>query len=240
MTRRRFYLVLAALFFALRLGACPAWAAVGCDLNDPEKDVARLFPGSTGFKAVTVEIQKIGDPKLLPRIEARLRDKLRGLYESVDVPYTIYVIYANDSKIGYIHGLNQKGRYGGIQIFLVLDLEQKIKNYYIQKMLGSYAAKFRDPDFEKQFVGLTLADFDKYEVATGQATGKVSEIKNPVPEADADFKYILRGTKKNLILTNEFLKASPDLAPRKPALAAGAAPKGVPPKETPPKEVPPK
>ena len=212
-------MAVAVFFILLGLGAGPAWAAVGCDLNDPDKDVARFFPESTRYEIVTVEIQKLGGDKLLAQIEAKMRDKLRGLYETIDVPYTIYVIYNNDKLIGYIHGVNQKGRYGGIQIFLVLDLDKRIKTFYIQKMTGAYAGKFRDAAFESQFVGLTLADLEKYEVATGQATGKVAEIKNPAPEADFDFKRILRGTKKNLILVNEFLAMSPELSARN-----GAAP----------------
>jgi hypothetical protein len=210
--QRLFYVAIVSSLFVMGLWSEPAWSAIGCDLNEPDKDVARLFPGSTRFETVTVEIQKLGGDRLLAKVEAKMRDKLRGLYETIDVPYTIYVIYAKDKKIGYIHGVNQKGRYGGIQIFVALDLDKRIKTYYIQKMTGAYAGKFRDAAFEKQFDGLTLADFEKFEVATGQATGKVAEIKNPAPEADFDFKRILRGTKKNLILVNEFLTLSPELS----------------------------
>jgi hypothetical protein len=206
-----FYAALAAFFIMIGLITGPAWGAVGCDLNEPDKDVKRLFPGSTSFKTATLEIQKVGGQQLLAKIEARLRDKLHGLYETVDEPYTIYVIFANNKKIGYIHGVNQKGRYGGIQIFLALDLDQRIKSFYIQKMSGEYAGKFRDKEFAKQFVGLTVNDFDQYDVLTGKGTGKVPEISNPVHEADYDFKHILRGTKKNLILVNDFLKMSPNL-----------------------------
>lgn len=202
----------AALLLVLAVGTGSAWAAIGCDLNNPDKDVARLFPGSTRYETVTIEIQQLGGDRLLAQIEAKMRDRLRGLYETIDVPYTIYVIYDKDKKIGYIHGVNQKGRYGGIQIFVVLDLEAQIKNYYIQRLTGAYAAKFRDAAFEQQFIGLTRADFDKYEVATGQATGKVAGIKNPAPEAEHDFKRILRGTKKNLLLIDEFLNLSPELS----------------------------
>ena len=38
----------------------PLLAAVGCDLNDPDRDVKRLFPGSTGFKTLYVSIDKAG------------------------------------------------------------------------------------------------------------------------------------------------------------------------------------
>jgi len=208
-----------AFLIIMRLGSGPAWGAVGCDLNDPDRDVKRLFPESKGYKAVSLEIQKVGGQKLLARIDARLRDKLHGLYETIDEPYTMYVIYANKKKIGYIHGVNQKGRYGGIQIFLVLDLDERIKAFYIQKMSGEYAGKFRDPEFAKQFVGLTIGDFEQYDVLTGKGTGKVSGITNPASEAEADFKYILRGTKKNLILVNEFVRMAPVLSPKKGAPA---------------------
>lgn len=38
--------IIIALLVLLLLA--PLWSAVGCDLNDPDKDVKRLFPGSTG------------------------------------------------------------------------------------------------------------------------------------------------------------------------------------------------
>jgi hypothetical protein len=181
------------------------WGAVGCDLNDPDRDVARLFPESTGYKTVYTSIQKKGGDKLLSTVETRLGDKFHGIYETIDVPYTIYEIFANKKKIGYIHGVNQKGQFGGIQVFLVLDLEGTIKGFYIQKMTSQYAAKLRDVKFGKQFIGLAIKDFSRYDVVSGKSSGKVEAIKNPAPEAEADFMAALRATKKNLILMDEFV-----------------------------------
>jgi hypothetical protein len=206
------YPIMAALLLIICLSSSLAWGAVGCDLNDPDRDVKRLFPESTGYKAVTLELKNMGGNKIAAEIEAKLRDKLHGLYETIDVPYTMYVVYGKKKKIGYIHGVNQKGRYGGISIFLVMDLDQRIKRFYIQKMSGEYADKFRDDEFTKQFAGLILKDFEQYDVLSGKGTGKVLEIKNPVPDAPLDFKYILRGTKKNLLFVSEFLRLSPDLS----------------------------
>ena len=188
-----------------------AWGAVGCDLNDPDRDVARLFPESTGYKTIYTSILKKGGEKLMAKVEARLGDKFKGIYETVDVPYTIYEIYANKKKIGYIHGVNQKGQFGGIQVFLVLDLEGMIKGFYIQKMTSQYAGKLRDAKFGRQFVGLTIKDFDHYDVVLGKASGKAETIKNPAPEAEADFRAALRATKKNLILMDEFVYSAPQV-----------------------------
>jgi len=189
----------------LLLTAPPAaQGAVGCDLNDPDRDVARLFPGSTGYKTFYVSIDRKGGEPLLAKIETRLGDKFRGIYETIDVPYTIYEIFSHKNKVGYIHGVNQKGQFGGIQVFLALDLEGRILAFYIQKMTSQYAAKLRDAKFGRQFVGLTIPDFDHYDVISGKASGKVEAIKNPAPEAEADFRAALRATKKNLILMQEF------------------------------------
>jgi hypothetical protein len=197
-------------FLMVLAGYAPAWAAVGCDLNDPDRDVARLFPESTGYKTIYTSILKKGGEKLLATVERRLGDKFRSLYETIDVPYTIYEIFMSKQKVGYIHGVNQKGQFGGIQVFVVLNLEGTIKAFYIQKMTSQYAGKLRDARFGKQFAGLTLKDFDHYDVVTGKASGKVEAIKNPAPEeAEDDFRAALRATKKNLILMDEFVYSAP-------------------------------
>jgi len=200
----RFALPVLLIIFIF-LGYNAAFGAVGCDLNDPDRDVARLFPESTGYKTVYTSIQKKGGEKLLAEVEKRLGDKFKGIFETIDVPYTIYEIYNGKKKIGYIHGVNQKGQYGGIQVFLVQTLDGTIRGFYIQKMTSQYAGKLRDAKFGKQFVGLTLKDFEHYDVVSGKATGKVAEIKNPAPEAEQDFRAALRATKKNLILMDEFV-----------------------------------
>lgn len=184
-----------------------SWAAVGCDLNDPDRDVARLFPGSTGFKTHYMSVDKKGGPALLAQIEDRLGEKFQGLYETIDVPYTLYEVFQGKEKIGYIHGVNEKGQFGGLQVFLALDLEGVIKTFYFQKLTSKYGKELRDPAFGKQFVGLTLKDFYGYDVKTG-STGEGSalkRIKNPAAEAEPDFKAAMRATKKNLILVDEFI-----------------------------------
>ena len=201
-----------ALALTLGIAAPAAWGAVGCDLNDPDRDVARLFPESTGYKTTYVSIVQKGGEPLLRRVETRLGDTFHGIYETIDVPYTIYEIFANKKKVGYIHGVNQKGQFGGIQVFVSLDLEGRIKSFYIQKMTSRYAGKLRDANFGKQFLGLTLKDFELYDVVSGKGGGKVEAIKNPAPEAQADFIAALRATKKNLILMDEFVY-SPQATP---------------------------
>lgn len=186
------------------------FAAVGCDLNDPDRDVKRFFPTSTGYKTEYESIQKTGGETLLSEVEKRLGDRFQGLFETIDVPYTIYTIFQNEQKIGYIHGVNQKSTYGGMQVFLILDTKGKITNFYIQKLTSKAAKQLRSKEFGDQFVGFNSRDFESYDVRLGQlppkaVISKISEIKNPSADAEADFKAVLRGVKKNLILLDVFL-----------------------------------
>ncbi len=202
--RRRTPVFVAGLLMIL-VRALPASGAVGCDLNDPDRDVARLYPGSTGYRTTYASIEKRGGEPLLRKIEARLGDRFRGLYETIDVPYTIYTIYAGTNLIGYIHGVNEKGQYGGIQVFVALDLRGRITSFYIQKLTSRWSKALRNPGFGSQFTGLTLKDFEGYAPVTGNCTGKAADIRNPDPEAAVDYSAILRGVKKNLILMDEFV-----------------------------------
>lgn len=199
--------IFTALGLVLAAAAVSLWAAVGCDLNDPDRDVKRLFPESTSYKTIYVSIAKKGGDELLKKIEARLGDAFTGLFETADVPYTMYEIYKGQALIGFIHGANQKGTYGGLQVFLALDPQGVIKAFYFQKLTSRAAKAFRDPAFGAQFVGLSLADFYRYDVVSGREDppGPISRIRNPEPDAEKDFRAALRATKKNLILVDEFL-----------------------------------
>ena len=185
--------------------AVPALAAVACDLNDPDRDVPRLFPESTGYRTRYLSFRQPGGDSLLRSVQSRLGDRYLALYAPIDVPYTLYEIYNGTRKVGYIHGVNQKGQFGGIQVFMAQDLSGRIKTFYIQKITGRSAGKLRDARFYKNFLGVSLKDFDSYDPASAKGSGRMTEIRNPAPEMETDFHGILRGLKKNLVLMDEFV-----------------------------------
>jgi hypothetical protein len=205
--------VLAAAGIVLFAAALALYAAVGCDLNDPDRDVKRLFPASTGYRTLYVSIAKKGGDDLLKKVEARLGDRFTGLFETADVPYTMYEIYQGAELIGYIHGVNQKGTYGGLQVFLALDRQGVITGFYLQKLTSRAAKAFRDPAFGRRFLGLSLEDFYRYDVVAGREDppGPIARITNPDPGSEKDFRSVLRAVKKNLILVDEFLLDNPHL-----------------------------
>jgi hypothetical protein len=200
------------IFLVLILLAGFAIAAVGCDLNDPDRDILRiglyytsLAPRIT-YKTEYLSLAKLGGEPLLRAVEERLGDKFQGLYETIDVPYTLYTLYQGEKIIGYVHGINQKGRYGGLQVFLAYDTQGVIKHFYYQKLTSRQAQALRAPEFAAQFRGLSLQDFLNYDVLSGAGgSAGVQAIQNPSPEDAADFQATLRAVKKNLILMDIFV-----------------------------------
>jgi hypothetical protein len=108
--------------------------------------------------------------------------------------------------IGYMHGVNQKGKFGVLQLVIATDLSGNILSFYYQKISSPESSRFRDNAFNRQFKGLNLEDFNKYDVS-GKNTqaGKIAEIQDPSQNSSEDFRATLRGIKKNLILLDEFL-----------------------------------
>ena len=183
------------ILVVLVLFAGSAWAAVGCSLNDPDRDVKRIFPESTGYKTTFVTIKEKGGEALKKEVEEKLQDKLEPVYENLDVPYAFYTVLKGKDPIGYIHGVNQKGKYGGMQLIVATDLFGKIVDFYYQKMSSPEAGKFMNTKFTSQFKGLTLDDFIK---------GNIS-VNDPSANSPEDFRATLRGMKKNMILLHVLL-----------------------------------
>lgn len=182
-----FLMVIANLTHQVALGA------VGCTLNDPDRDIKRLFPESTGYKTSFISIKEEGGQALYEKIEKELGDKFDPVYESIDVPYSFYDVLKGKEVIAHIHGVNQKGTYGGMQLIIATDLKGEILSFYYQKMSSPEASKFFDKKFTGQFIGLTLEDFiDRNVPAT-----------DPTNNSREDFTATLRGLKKNMILLNE-------------------------------------
>jgi hypothetical protein len=173
-----------------------SFAAVGCSLSDPDRDVKRLFPESTGYRTDFITVKDTGQEALYQKIEVELGDKLDAIYEAIDVPYAFYDILKGKEVIGYIHGVNQKGEYGSLQLIIATDLKGKILNFYYQRMSSPEAGKFMDKNFTDKFIGLALGDFVKGNVSIG----------DPSKNSQVDFQATLRGIKKNLILLNELKK----------------------------------
>jgi hypothetical protein len=207
--RKIFGLALCALFFMSFHAR--VFAAIGCSLDEPDRDVKRLFPDSSGYKTTFITLKEIGGEPLKSELEAKLGDKFDQVYENMDVPYAYYTVLKGKEPIGYIHGVNQKGKFGVLQLVLAVNLDGKIRDLYYQKISSPESAKFRASGFTGQFKDLGLADFAGYDVSgKSPLNGRLAKISDPSQTSSEDFKATLRGIKKDLILLEEFLRVKPN------------------------------
>lgn len=194
--------ILVGVLSMILITASNTYAAVGCTLTDPDRDIKRIFAESTGYKTEFITIEEKGGKGLADKVEAKLGDALDPVYESLDVPYAYYKVLKGKEVIGYVHGVNQKGMYGGMQLILATEIHGKVVDFYYQKISSPEAKRFRDEEFTQNFVGLTLMDFDDNDIPTGSLG---EQIKDPSEKSRDDFLATIRGLKKNLILFNEFI-----------------------------------
>jgi hypothetical protein len=197
----------------LALAAPSAFAAIGCTLSNPARDLKSLFPAMTSYREDVKELGRL--PQGLAGYEA-LRERVGGdldpVYEAFDTPYTLYSVFAGEAKIGYVHGVNVPGRGGVIQIFLAIDPETAaIGRMFYQRLESPGGAALRNPATLGQFAGLSLADFYKHNYfAAADPENEADRVGRLAPPADLpeaaqpDWAATLRGVRKNLILMDLF------------------------------------
>ncbi len=202
-----------AALLSVVLGSTLAAAAVGCSLNDPDRDVMRIFPDATSYRTEFVNINDRGGEPLAARLETVLEDELDPVFEALDVDYAYYTVLAGSDFIGRIHGVNQKGMYGGMQLILATDPSRVIVAFYYQKLSSPESARFRNEAFTSRFVGLSLDDIVVLRTAEGarredaRLTASAADkptIEDPSEESAEDFRATLRGITKNLLLLRAF------------------------------------
>lgn len=205
--------ILIFIFLTLLYRPEHALAAIGCTLSNPAQDLKYLFPEMTSYKEEVKEFGRLPDGKeLYSGIPARIGGELDPIYEGFETPFTVYTIFRTEELIGVVHGVNVPGRGGVIQVFLSTDPKDgTIRQLFFQRIESSAAKALRRPDFRNQFTGLSLRDFykhDYYSVAgSGSVEDKVSAIKSPPLDEESlvDYKAVIRGTKKNLVLLDFFV-----------------------------------
>ncbi len=183
------------------------FGAVGCTLNNPDRDTKKYFPSSTNYISYFKNISSLGGSSLKAEIENKLGDKLDSRTE-YEVDYAYYKILKGKKHIGWMFGTNQRGKYGNLQVILVTDTDGVVKDIYFQMITAPYGDKLRDSSFTKQFTGLTLKDFYLYDGQSKNYDGedRVAWITNPAYETKTDFFNVLRAVKKLLILHDVFWK----------------------------------
>lgn len=220
MGKRLIVLIVAlAGLFLTNTNAFPQVQVVPCQLNNPDQDTLRLFPERTNYRTEFIrtdemgEKRRIGGEALYRELEKRLGDKWDTIWETKDIPYVFYEILKGSDRIGWVFGSNQ-GWPGAdnAQLMPAFDLDERIREFYYQKLPSFEKERLETQEFYSQFIGLTLEHFYIHEQLGNLkvsdkdilALDMISRIKDPTQREHEGFQKTLRGIKKDCIYIDDF------------------------------------
>lgn len=192
---------------------------VPCQLSNPDQDTLRLFPERTNYRTEFMRTDEVENarhlkPKELYRdLEKRLGDSWDPVWETSDIPYVFYEILKGQEKIGWVFGANQ-GWPGAdnAQLMLGFDLEERIREFYYQKLPSFESSVLRNEHFYSQFIGLSLEQFYVHERLFDLkiqdpdilSLDMIQRIQDPTKNEREGFQKTLRGIKKILVYLDDF------------------------------------
>ncbi len=199
-----------------------SWAqsqVVPCQLTNADQDTLRLFPERTNYRSEflrtdeTGDKRKIGGETLYKELENRLGDKWDPIWETKDIPYVFYEILKGPDRVGWVFGANQ-GWPGAdnSQLMFAFDIDERIREFYYQKLPSMEKEKLQTKEFYSQFIGLTLEHFYVHEQLVNLAVkdkdilalDMISAVEDPTQKEHEGFGKSLRGVKKVLVYLDDF------------------------------------
>jgi hypothetical protein len=172
-----------------------AEAAAGCSLRNPDEDIRSFFPEVTDYVVHAVSFRNQGaDHTALGR---HIHDELDGLYETDDVPYSLYVVRGASGTLGYVFGTNQRGRYSNLQVIAVTDADLDLKTVYLQTLRSPAFQSLQSPAFLEALAQVDLATFPNLASCYRDGDCGKAPVVDPTGGAEAeDYRHILRALAK--------------------------------------------
>ncbi|MFP6663610.1 MAG: hypothetical protein VCC00_05370 [Deltaproteobacteria bacterium] len=168
----------AALVVSLLLAAPhSANAQAYCALRDPSTAIAELFPESTSYRTI---VRVLGEEA---RLEMRQRFAL-DLRANELGQHSVYVVFAGEEPLGFVHVRSEKGRWGLVEIAWAIDLDLRIVDLRIQRGHDDAAAQLLEGDFVDRLRGRNLGEYER-------ALGDEALLAADLPTGQREFALLL-------------------------------------------------
>lgn len=217
---RTTFLLLGTLIFTLVPGL--AWAAVGCSLSNPDEDIAAFFPEVESYSTHFVSFERQA-PKAWEELPGLLGDPLDTVWETIDIPYSLYKVNGPSGVLGYVFGTNQRGQYSNLQVIVALDSSLQLLEVRLQKIRSPYYRRFENTDFLRSLSDRSLGSYLELSACYRRENPDCRNLPIADPTkggASIDFRAILRGLAKLHLVSTLLLKPGEHPNPRDRAARA--------------------
>ena len=199
-------------FFVFGAGA--VHAAVGCSLANPDSDIRRFFPSMSHYVVNYISFEN-QNPRGLLQLEAALGDELDPVYETADVPFTLYTVDGDQGRLGYVFGANQRGEFSNIQVIVVANPDLSLREIYIQRLRSPSWELLQGDTFLDSLSAIPLEDFPKFHSCYSRGECGDVPVDDPTNGvASTDYRAILRAVAKLHLISIHLLR--PGLPPYPP------------------------
>ena len=185
-----------------------AWAATGCSLSNPEEDIAAFFPEMESYTTHYVSFER-QSPSSWNSLPSLLGDPLDPVWETIDVPYALYSVNGPSGLLGYVFGVNQRGRYSNIQVIAAVDSSLQPIEIRLQKIRSPVYRRFQKEDFLRSLAARPLRDYLGFSDCYRSKNPDCDNLPIDDPtdgEGTVDFRAILRGLAKLHLISELLLK----------------------------------
>ena len=197
-----------------------AHSAVGCSLANPDQDIPRFFPEMRSYRVHFLSFQRQA-PEQLKALEIGLQSPLDSVFETLDVPYTLYVVEGRTERLGYVFGANNRGAHSSIQLIAALDAQGTLKDLYLQRIRSPEAESFRSSGFLDALTQAGLEEAPTWFSCYRDGHCEDMPVLDPSEgRAKADYQAILRGMAKLKLLKDLLLQPTHPPNPRTPQALA--------------------
>ena len=157
-----------------------------------------------------------------PARHARLEQSLGELdpvYETLEVPYTLYTVRSEGRVLGYVFGANQRGSYSNIQVIAIVNAAMELRQIYLQKIRSPAFETFQSPEFLRSLARIPLERFPSFQDCYLRGRCGSVPVEDPTSGTEAgDFQAILRGLAKLHLVSELLLRPGQvPLSPEPPA-----------------------
>ena len=106
--------------------SAPAYGQAYCALRDPVSTIAQMIPEGESYRSHVRVVRKQHQETLREVVDFTIMNGELG-------QHTLYVVYKDEERIGFVHTRTEKGRFGLNEITWALDDELRVLSFQLQR-----------------------------------------------------------------------------------------------------------